>query len=432
MPRPGPRPYECVKKAWHSDRHQPMRGSIIQQIFRIANETHSSATRKNKEWLEKLPIVVFKAEEIMYSKANSEVEYTSLETLLDRVNDAINTIIRRDESSESGELLPPCIEAALNLGCIPVRASRSQRHSNPRTYLSPRFQEPTTALPRISDKANDDRRPQLLPLHSSNQLNFARATTTTNIMPISEPNYHIAQIGNVTSPRCMYGNISLPGSDHLMTQESNMPQVSSLPQNLGSVYPLYYGNHCQIEESLLASQAPGKIKPNTVFVGKPIGKSVAEPAETSSLQNFFSCPSGDIPSQKIRLAGPSKTHERPSGMQCDLSLRLSLVSDPYMNMEISSQDNEDADSSSSQNRGKCVENSPPNDEGFCFFPGSSTNEQVESCSIKRFSGCEDQNFEATKRKRKSAFSDDMEDVQLLWWPQFPSNRYIGRMEGPGL
>lgn len=32
------------------------------------------------------------------------------DTLWDRVNDAINTIIRRDESSETGELLPPCIE----------------------------------------------------------------------------------------------------------------------------------------------------------------------------------------------------------------------------------------------------------------------------------------------------------------------------------
>jgi|AraCvinosormetaG_1042628.scaffolds.fasta_scaffold16553_2 hypothetical protein len=36
-------------------------------------EAHSAATRKNKEWQEKLPVVVLKAEEIMYSKANSEV-----------------------------------------------------------------------------------------------------------------------------------------------------------------------------------------------------------------------------------------------------------------------------------------------------------------------------------------------------------------------
>ncbi|OAY68436.1 hypothetical protein ACMD2_26958 [Ananas comosus] len=149
MPRPGPRPYECVRRAWHSDRHQPMRGSLIQEIFRVANEAHSAATRKNREWQEKLPFVVFKAEEIMYSKANSEAEYMDLSTLWDRANDAIDTIIRKDDSSSSSSapvppdppappahLLQPCIEAALNLGCIPRRASRSQRHSNPGCYLS--------------------------------------------------------------------------------------------------------------------------------------------------------------------------------------------------------------------------------------------------------------------------------------------------------
>lgn len=35
MPRPGPRPYECVRRAWHSDRHQPIRGSLIKEIFRF-------------------------------------------------------------------------------------------------------------------------------------------------------------------------------------------------------------------------------------------------------------------------------------------------------------------------------------------------------------------------------------------------------------
>lgn len=43
-------------------------------------EAHRAATRKNKEWQEKLPVVVLKAEEIMYSKANSEVlnQFSSL------------------------------------------------------------------------------------------------------------------------------------------------------------------------------------------------------------------------------------------------------------------------------------------------------------------------------------------------------------------
>lgn len=110
MPRPGPRPYECVRRAWHSERHHAMRGTLIQEmfrlvaarllllllllptslasllllvvivpclcLFRVVNDLHGSATKKNKEWQEKLPIVVLKAEEIMYSKANSEVDLT--------------------------------------------------------------------------------------------------------------------------------------------------------------------------------------------------------------------------------------------------------------------------------------------------------------------------------------------------------------------
>uniref|UniRef100_A0A7N0VKI3 Histone acetyltransferase n=1 Tax=Kalanchoe fedtschenkoi TaxID=63787 RepID=A0A7N0VKI3_KALFE len=142
MPRPGRRPYECVKRAWHSERHQPIRGSLIQEIFRVVSKIHSSATKRNKEWQEKLPIVVLKAEEIMYSKANSEAEYMDFNTLWDRTNDAIDTIIRLDDSTETSDLLQPCIEAALQLGCIPRRASRSQRNSDPRCYLNPNPQEP--------------------------------------------------------------------------------------------------------------------------------------------------------------------------------------------------------------------------------------------------------------------------------------------------
>ncbi|MBA0874867.1 hypothetical protein Goshw_023235, partial [Gossypium schwendimanii] len=109
MPRPGPRPYECGKRAWHSETHQLIRGSMVFD-FRLAIQTHSSATKKNKEWRDKILIVIVKAEEIMCSKANSENEYMNPETLWDRVNDAIDTIICRDESTETGELLPPCVE----------------------------------------------------------------------------------------------------------------------------------------------------------------------------------------------------------------------------------------------------------------------------------------------------------------------------------
>ena len=42
-------------------------------LIRVVVDAHSPATMKNKECQEKLPAVVLRAEEIMYSKANSEV-----------------------------------------------------------------------------------------------------------------------------------------------------------------------------------------------------------------------------------------------------------------------------------------------------------------------------------------------------------------------
>lgn len=44
-------------------------------VSRVVSEVHCCATKKNKEWQEKLPIVVLKAEEILYSKADSKVPF---------------------------------------------------------------------------------------------------------------------------------------------------------------------------------------------------------------------------------------------------------------------------------------------------------------------------------------------------------------------
>lgn len=219
MPRPGPRPYECVRRAWHSDRHQPMRGSLIQEIFRIVNEIHSATTRKNKEWQDKLPIVVLKAEEIMYSKANSEAEYMNLETLWDRANDAINTIIRLDESTETGVFLQPCIEAALNLGCTPMRTSRSQRNNTSTYYLN--IKNPDSSFCPLSN------------LHK---------TTQENPIKITQFGSHYPQILN---PR----TINLPPFN-LKPQIPILPNKFSFQSppttNPPLVYPLFYPSGSEI------------------------------------------------------------------------------------------------------------------------------------------------------------------------------------------
>ncbi|KAF7830298.1 uncharacterized protein G2W53_012631 [Senna tora] len=225
MPRPGPRPYDCVRRAWHSDTHQPIRGTLIQEIFRVVNEIHAPSTKKNKEYQEKLPVVVLRVEEIMYSKANSEAEYMDLTTLLDRANDAIDTVIRRDESTETGEYLQPCIEAALCLGCAPVKASRSQRNS-PRCYLSP-----TTIEEPLQNPASrrDHNRAKSHHFVSPPCSNFVKSSRLDSV-------YHHQTL--------------------LLRNEDPFPSISKKqclehhqPLSNFSVYPLYYGNHIPFDES---------------------------------------------------------------------------------------------------------------------------------------------------------------------------------------
>ncbi|KAJ0254711.1 hypothetical protein HA466_0105780 [Hirschfeldia incana] len=298
MPRPGPRPYECVKRAWHSDRHQPVRGSIIRQIFRLAMEAHSAATKKNKEWQEKLPLVVLKAEEIMYSKSNSEEEYTDADTMWNRVNDAIDTIIRRDESTETGPLLPPCVEgnlafssvncleslhyyvyfwcfffglwsAALNIGCIAERASRSQRHSNVRTYLSPKFQKP------VSVSANE-------PHHQAEKSNKPSHTAQSPI-PVE-----VLEDSNNRGAAFLHESMHVHKKPLARTLGAS---AAPAPINLGSVYPLYYGGNNQNQQVDLSLRVPE----TPIIIGMPI--SIKAPEERT--KRF-----------------------------CDLSLRLGVSSDP--------------------------------------------------------------------------------------------------------
>ncbi|MBA0784095.1 hypothetical protein Gotri_001716 [Gossypium trilobum] len=310
MPRPGPRPYECVKRDWHSETHQLIRGSMVQQILRLAIQTHSSATKKNKEWRDKILIVIVKAEEIMYSKANSENEYMNPETLWDRVNDAIDTIIRRDESTETGELLPPCVEAALNLGCYPVRYSRSQQHCNPRTYLTPRAPEHVSLAPRIFDEGSEESCPWLPPVQS------VRVATDVNSNISVSQTYHCWS--HFLSENCPYD-----------CDQSTRIETKTSP--IGQVYPLYHGIHHQNTQPLTGSPVCENIMSDTILVGSPIGTSLAELGVNGSSQNLFS--SSDIGGKGDGLQDMKRTNEKSFLAECDLSLRLGLFSDPRVQVE---------------------------------------------------------------------------------------------------
>ncbi|KAL1200519.1 hypothetical protein V5N11_035318 [Cardamine amara subsp. amara] len=348
MPRPGPRPYECVKRAWHSDRHQPIRGSIIRQIFRLAMEAHSTATRKNKEWQEKLPVVVLKAEEIMYSKANSEEEYTDTDTMWNRVNDAIDTIIRRDESTETGPLLPPCVEAALNLGCIAVRASRSQRHSNIRTYLGPKIQEP------VSVTTNEP------PYHHEYHHHQAQKSST-------KPSHNVQAaipvdvVDNNSNKReavprgypFLHESMPMhqkPLAIRVGTSPSLAPAPAPAPSpinNLGLVYPLYYGGNNQTQQMDMSFRVPE----TPIIIGMPIGR---------------------------------KPPEEATERFCDLSLRLGISSEPSTRIDV----------------GSSRAYSGRNQEELCLFSEVKKNDRFEW-----FSNCEDQNSDSRVKKHKTLCGD---------------------------
>ncbi|KAF3447110.1 hypothetical protein FNV43_RR12290 [Rhamnella rubrinervis] len=386
MPRPGPRPYECVKRAWHSDRHQPIRGSLIKEIFRVANEIHSSATKKNKEWQEKLPIVVLKAEEIMYSKANSEAEYMDLKTLWDRTNDAINTIIRRDESTETGEFLQPCIEAALNLGCTPRRASRSQRNSNPRCYLSLNSPEVPSVSPSMLDNTaqGDYIISSVCMSHGSN---FGKPPTTMNSTPLScDSRNPVAQNG---------GNVPTSNYGQPLALENYAVSTSF------TAYPLYYGKCHQFEELQRGFGAVPK------SVSNPL-----EPSKRGVVSNLFCNKDASKTDSQGNVTG---ILQNPCNIGCDLSLRLGPLSLPCPS--VGNGQPQDVKDGGYQEGSAFSHQSSQLDKEFPFFPRVNTYVPLGSCSsICNLEGAY-MTVEEKLRKRKAAFDHPVEDQQIFWQPK---------------
>uniref|UniRef100_A0A7N0UIV1 Uncharacterized protein n=1 Tax=Kalanchoe fedtschenkoi TaxID=63787 RepID=A0A7N0UIV1_KALFE len=371
MPRPGPRPYECVRRAWHSDRHKPLRGSIIQQIFRLVGEAHSENTRNNREWQEKLPVVVLKCEDILYSKANTEAEYSDQETLWDRVSDAVNTIIRLEEANEAGKLLPPCVEAALTLGCVPVKASRSQRHCNTRTYLTPRPQESTAVRQRDVDVPATQVCPRSIPANSSFMTQDIISTQNRGITNEPFP---------FNRPQKRFPSGGAPQS---------VPVESSSSLNFGSVYPLYYGTDYQLEDRLVGIKHRRRNHdyPQLTLVGRPVTRLIPKPTSM-------------VVSKAILPKETPKTMQTAS-QSCDLSLRLGV--------------------------------SPNLDVGKEKKFANEANDFALDLCLNRWNS-EDPGpiAESSVRNNPASFHNFMNDGQYCWQPELPSNQFSGRKNWPGL
>ncbi|EHA8590344.1 hypothetical protein COCNU_scaffold017292G000020 [Cocos nucifera] len=386
--------------------------------IRVANEIHCPATRRNKEWQEKLPFVVLKAEEIMYSKANSEAEYMDLKTLRDRANDAIDTIIRKDEATESGDLLQPCIEAALNLGCIPRRASRSQRHSNPGCYLSSATKDVTTAPLKLPDNSKNNwgssnnnmahlgSSGHLLPPPPPDQVSASQfASWCTAFLKPIDVNPGISEVKSVDPDASRKHEdsftIANPELHHPWTHspvscQDRMPNpmdTSTWP-SLVHVYPLFYGHNQPKAGARLSHQRPQEPPCSMVRATMP-GVLPLDEAEAGYMQNI---PGGQnaIDSSK-QVSNFIEARGEPPRTCCDLSLRLGLPSPPPLGADHGwTNEVEDVGSSSSCDGSKFCDPSPkrtrawslessfspPKDNGFDFPPVECVDEPAESCSSK--------------------------------------------------
>ncbi|KAH9613123.1 hypothetical protein KSS87_013672 [Heliosperma pusillum] len=398
MPRPGVRPYECVRRAWHSNTHQPIRGSIIQHIFRVVTEAHSLTTRKNREWKEKLPRVVLKAEEIMYSKANSEAEYVDIDTFWDRLNDAIDTIIRREESTEMGQFLQPCIEAALILGCVPVKPSRSQRHIHLRNYLTPRFQETAQVSPMVPTKTNNYAPFFSLQSASGYQLSRPRSTTSNQRSSFA---LSVTQMAPQTSPQ--YQQPFAPPMPSVATD-------STLSLNIGSVYPLYYSSDLPNSESRVRFNSVQNSYSNNIIIGRPVGwpgtrAQSSHPACFSTMRDPLARESGVIEAYKEQVVRPFDSHEHAVEINCDLSLRLGPIGGCVSPKGYLDRVNNNGDSSSHPDLF-------PRNLELSFFPRPKQ-EVID-------------NNDKALRKRKAEAYHELGDERDQWLPKLEDNQFDGR------
>ncbi|KAK2985726.1 hypothetical protein RJ640_000406 [Escallonia rubra] len=375
---------------------------------RVVNEIHSTATRKNKEWQDKLPAVVLRAEEIMYSKANSENEYVNLKTLRNRVNEAIDTIIRRDESAETGVFLQPCIEAALNLGCTPRRASRSQRYNTPSCYLRPSSPEPSN-VPSCNVKNLSEGNNPANSQYISHYSNFMEPTAMNSTYCGLESLGPVVQNMRRAVNLSRLSSVSYPpsGSRCLGT----IPSASSC-----SPCPLYYGDCVQSKESKI------DIGTSSNEVSHRI-----EPDEMDVKKNVSSC-SADALNSYTNI-DCKKTPTDTPGNGCDLSLRLGPLKVQCVSIDNSwTQEVEDVGSSSLQDGSKL---SQQMDKEFSFFPKPAADNPSDSSSSKWSYDAEKLDLEATLRKRKAVLSHQSEDRQFHWLQKFPYNQFSGTMRKAG-
>lgn len=192
--------------------------------------------------------------------------------------------------------------AALTLGCVPVKLSRSQRHCCTRTYLTPRPQD-SNGTPQKSDGiAVAQRCPISVPVSSSfvpQNRNLGRTTGITN-----EPSpFNLSHEGRHSG--------GAPQPVHL--------ESSNLLTN-GLVYPLYYLTDYQPEECQVGinHRKRNYEYSQEILIGRPVIRLIPKPVIMGASNTLVQ---KEMPSHAERATAPP----------CDLSLRLGVL--PSMDMD---------------------------------------------------------------------------------------------------
>ena len=293
------------------------------------------------------------------------------------------------------------ITAALNLGCKPVRTSRSDRHNNPRTYLSSRIQQP----PSVSHKPD-----------AGNPLNYAKVTTPA-VSPIPVPD-------STHQNSKLMGSSNYPFSEGLPCHRQPLTKEARPSLNLGSVYPLYYGYEAR--EPQPRTTARDTTCSDTIFVGRPV-ISVPEPSGIGLSENFSYGTFHHV-ANRMRKETAVGTQEAAPDRECDLSLRLGQCLHPCSSSKSSSAyEVDDVGLGVSPESCKFSHLSLQRNREFCFYPRETGYGTIESTSGKCNVEGEDLNLEATLRKRKAPLcGNNEEDGQFCRNPGVPSNRFTSR------
>jgi len=219
--------------------------------------------------------------------------------------------------------------AALNLGCKPVRTSRSDRHNNPRTYLTSRNQQhPCSVSPET--------------VAASNVLTF---------LPVSDYGHHQTGLNNYS----LLNNFAAVHHHQPLAVQSN-PSL-----NLGSVYPLCYGFQAQ-EPRLRINNLGNNTYCDTIFVGRPVISPALGPSRMDPLANLSCGRVHYSPHSIVKETAVSVAEEE----ECDLSLRLGVCM--QTNKTSSAYELEDVRLRVSQEASKFGRSSQQINEGYCFYP----------------------------------------------------------------